>query len=83
MANKNKYDTFDDKNLKYAYPITWQKRNKKYLEKVEDRKLIDNEEYPLETDCFFDVDEVRPINADIEKDNFLIINCGDSTDTSV
>lgn len=79
----NKYDTFDDKNIKYSYPIDWKKRNKKYLEKIEDRKLEEIEEFPLEQEeCFCEQDVVQP-NPDMERGNFLIINCGDSTDTSV
>ena len=79
----NKYDTFDDKPIKYAYPFEWKKRNKKYLEKVEDRKLDDLEEFPLEQDEHFSEGDVGPTNPDIERENFLIINCGDSTDNSV
>lgn len=79
----NKYDTFDEQPIKYEYPITWQKRNKKYLEKVEDRKLKDLEEFPLEQDEQFCPGEVGPVNPEIEKENFLIINCGNSTDTTV
>lgn len=79
----NKYDTFDGKRIKYAYPFEWKKRNKKYLEKVEDRKLDKIDEFPLEQDEVFCQEEVGPTNPEIERDNFLIINCGDSTDTSV
>ena len=79
----NKYNTFDNEQIKYAYPFQWKKRNKKYLEKVEDRKLDDLEEFPLEQDECFCQEEVGPVNPDIERENFLIINCGDSTDTSV
>lgn len=80
----NKYSTFDDDHIKYSYPFEWQKRNKKYLEKVEDRKLDQLDELPLEQDeCFCDGHEDIPINPDVERENFLIINCGDSTDNSV
>ena len=79
----DKYNTFDDEPIKYPYPYTWQRRNKKYLEKVEDRKLEDIEEFPLEQDEVFCASDTGPTNPDIEKENFLIINCGDSTDTSV
>lgn len=79
----NKYDTFDDKDIKYAYPFQWKKRNKKYLEKVEDRKLEDHEEFPLEQEEQICEPDLIPDNPDIERENFLIINCGDSTDNSV
>lgn len=79
----NKYDTFEDKQIKYAYPFEWKKRNKKYLEKVEDRKLDKIDEFPLEQDEIFCDTTSGPINKEIERDNFLIINCGDSTDKSV
>lgn len=79
----DKYNTFDNEPIKYPYPYTWQKRNKKYLEKIEDRKLEDIEEFPLEQDEVFCKDDLGPVNPEVEKENFLIINCGDSTDTSV
>lgn len=79
----NKYDTFDDQPVKYEYPITWKRRNKKYLEKVEDRKLKDLEEFPLEQEEQFCPSDIGPVNPDIEKENFLVINCGDSTDNKV
>lgn len=79
----NKYDTFDDDQIKYSYPFQWKKRNKKYLEKVEDRKLDNLEEFPLEQEECFSKDDLGPVNPEVERENFLIINCGDSTDTSV
>ena len=79
----DKYSTFDNEPIKYSYPFTWKRRNKKYLEKVEDRKLEELEEFPLEQDEMFCPADVGPINPEIEKENFLILNCGNSTDTSV
>jgi len=79
----NKYDTFEDKQIKYAYPFEWKKRNKKYLEKVEDRKIEKVDEFPLEQDEIFCDTTSMPINKELERGNFLIINCGNSTDDSV
>lgn len=79
----DKYNTFDDKPIKYEYPITWKKRNKKYLEKIEDRKLKEVEEFPLEQEEHFCPEEVGPTNPYIEDENYLVINCGDSTDNTV
>lgn len=79
----NKYNTFDENNIPYSYPFEWKKRNKKYLEKVEDRKLEELDEFPLEQEECFCKEDVGPVNPDIEKENFIIINCGDSTDASV
>lgn len=79
----NKYSTFDNDDIKYSYPFEWKKRNKKYLEKVEDRKIEDLDEFPLEQEECFCEGDVGPVNPDIERENFIIINCGDSTDASV
>lgn len=83
----NKYETFDDERIEYSYPIDWIKRNKKYLQKVEDRKNHhnNNDEYevemapPQKSESFPHV-----YHDDVERTrkNFLIINCGDSTDNS-
>lgn len=35
----NKYQEYDMDSLKYSYPYTWKKRNKKYLEKTDDRNI--------------------------------------------
>ena len=58
----------------------------KCIELIKDllpEKPEDIEEFPLEQDEVFCKDDLGPVNPEVEKENFLIINCGDSTDTSV
>ena len=35
----NKYKEYNPKNFEYDYPYTWEERNKKYLEKRDDRPV--------------------------------------------
>ncbi len=36
----NKYQEYNPEDFEYDYPYTWYKRNKKYLEKTDDRNVI-------------------------------------------
>ena len=36
----NRYQEYDPKEFEYDYPYSWEKRNKKYLEKTDDRDVI-------------------------------------------
>ena len=43
----NKYDSYNNEQFKYSYPYTWEKRNKVYLKKYEDRPIIRDYIEPL------------------------------------
>lgn len=45
----DKYNTYDDKQFKYDYPITWKKRNISYLEKYHDTKIIKSNKHVIPT----------------------------------
>lgn len=36
----NRYQEYNPEDFEYDYPITWFKRNKKYLEKTDDRGVL-------------------------------------------
>lgn len=49
----NKYKEYNPKNFEYDYPYTWKERNKKYLEKRDDRPV----RIRMVDDSFFDEED--------------------------
>ena len=48
----NRYQEYDPKDFEYDYPYEWELRNKKYLEKRDDRpvKIVPINQYILENE---------------------------------
>lgn len=45
----DKYNTYDDRQFKYDYPITWERKNISYLEKYHDTKVKKSYNYKVVT----------------------------------